>query len=1424
MDRCALVVALLLGSCLKPSLTSCPTVDCPSNMVCDGRGGCALPEQLSDCAGKADGDACSYPGVADGACTSSLCLPVGCGNSILTPNEVCDDGNTNNGDGCSADCKSNETCGNSIPDPAMGEQCDDGNTTQDDGCHDDCQFARCGDGIIDSTLNEACDDGDGNSNQPNGCRPNCQLPRCGDNILDDGEVCDDGDVINGNGCSADCTSDETCGNGVVDAFKGEVCDDGGNVDGDHCSADCTSTEACGNGFTDTLVGEVCDDGNTINGDGCSSDCKSTEGCGNGIVDTFREQCDLGTANSDAPNSACRLDCKLPSCGDEIIDDDLGEVCDDGLESDGDGVFNSNTPNARCRKNCQFQRCGDGIQDPAFGEVCDDGNSTSGDHCSADCKSLEQCGNGIIDAVNQEQCDEGLDNANTPDAPCRLTCVLPKCGDGIKDPSLGEGCDDPAGNSNAANAACRTNCQVQRCGDGITDTTKGEVCDDGNAVAGDGCSADCRSREICGNAIVDVIKNEQCDAGAANNTNNPNAVCRPTCVLPRCGDGIKDDISLGEACDLGAANSNNANATCRPNCELRRCGDGIKDTAFGEVCDDGNLTSGDGCSADCKSLETCGNGIVDLAKNEQCDDANSNNFDNCHNNCTLPRCGDGIKDFNEQCDLAANNSNNPNAACRANCSLPRCGDNIVDNLLGEVCDDGNLVTGDTCRPDCKSNLTCGNKIVDLEMNEQCDDGNLRNRDGCGACQNEDIITLVPGATPPARRLHSMAYDGARQRVVMFGGLSAQGAVLADTWEWDGVSWTQMRPKKAPQARHGAAMGYDQKRKRVLLFGGFTQSSSKNDTWEWNGIDWVERTPAAPPSNNGFHTAMAYDAVRGTMILTNCSTYEWNGTNWNVLGPTGNQCVNGASMAYDAIRNQIVMITGTRTLVWTGTGANGAWSDKGTIVGFPSGFRQSLVFDASIGKVVLPGGTQNVTWEWNGTAWAQVSFTGQPAAPRLHTAAAYDAVRRHVVLFGGLLGSNGSTLGDTVLRRAATWFVAPPFTQPSPRMAASVAYDPLRKRVVMFGGDQFCIPCSDHNNETWEWDGRQFHEIDGVRPIPQSGTAMIYNAESRSVMMLATSLELAESQNTTDGFGTLDRLFAYNGTDWSEVPAPDHPVVRNTSLVFDGVNNFVMSFGGRDEQTGGTSQVLRAWTPDFGWFEFDGGNGPVSRLSGTMMAYDPIRQRTIVFGGKDDFRTPLDDIWEWDGGGWIPFDQRGPSARFGHTVFYNPDARQISVYGNASNAANVEDLWDWDGDKWTQRAVDAASAPLPHYKQAVAYDSARHQIFTFGGRDQSFQTASQLALLQYRAAATTEACTYATLDYDKDGKAGCTDDECWSVCTPLCPPGSPTSCATTTPRCGDGQCSAFEDCNICPADCGVCSGTCGDFSCGVGETASNCPNDC
>jgi cysteine-rich repeat protein len=123
--------------------------------------------------------------------------------------------------------------------------------------------AVCGDGV--RYPQEACDDG--NLLPGDGCRADCSVERCGDAILDPAEGCDDGNQASGDGCRFDCTI-EACGDGVLDPDEG--CDDGNGTAGDGCRADC-SIEQCGDALLDP--GEACDDGNLTSGDGCDAACQ-----------------------------------------------------------------------------------------------------------------------------------------------------------------------------------------------------------------------------------------------------------------------------------------------------------------------------------------------------------------------------------------------------------------------------------------------------------------------------------------------------------------------------------------------------------------------------------------------------------------------------------------------------------------------------------------------------------------------------------------------------------------------------------------------------------------------------------------------------------------------------------------------------------------------------------------------------------------------------------------------------------------------------------------------------------------------------------------------------------------------------------------------------------------------------------------------
>ncbi len=306
-----------------------------------------------------------------------------------------------------------------------------------------------------------------------------------------------------------------------------------------------------------------------------------------------------------------------------------------------------------------------------------------------------------------------------------------------------------------------------CGDGKPGL--GEACDDGNKTNADGCSSICQVEApywACtwGQSCVDVR-----DCAALADAGKDSGSCVVSAKAPLCGDGILD---------------------------------------MGEVCDDGNPNGGDGCAADCKTVEAnyvcptpnkacvytvvCGDGKIQGL--ETCDDGNKAGGDGCSGTnanpmlscqleagwvcpvaggrCNAKLCGDGIRAGNEECDDGANAPADgcsptctlePGFAClvpaggKSVCHATTCGDGVKEGF--EQCDDNNLIPYDGCSPTCSVEPTCAGGACTALCGdgikfptEQCDDGNTRSGDGCSAaCLKEAGFTCVDKTQPPPSSL-------------------------------------------------------------------------------------------------------------------------------------------------------------------------------------------------------------------------------------------------------------------------------------------------------------------------------------------------------------------------------------------------------------------------------------------------------------------------------------------------------------------------------------------------------------------------------------------------------------------------------------------------------------------------------------------------
>lgn len=306
----------------------------------------------------------------------------------------------------------------------------------------------------------------------------CIFTPCGNGRLDPGEACDDGNVLDGDGCNATCTSNETCGNGFKDV--NEECDFA--LTPDTCTTSCTSN-VCGNDRKDP--GEDCDPGPAGMTAQCLPTCRWSRH-GDGWVNALDgEQCDgdgLGdvTPGSYGPDCefagtvagtyvVCNSDCTSGRHGDGKVNHSDGEQCD-GL-SDGTPTGRADCESKTCNWSCAPSACGDGVTNPTADEQCDDGNRDNQDDCTNACVT-NVCGDGIrqVRGSRVEGCDLGSGNvASLAGLSCgygqtctfclEVSCAVativgPHCGDGIVQSSHGEQCDD------ARSAACKT-CQACR---------------------------------------------------------------------------------------------------------------------------------------------------------------------------------------------------------------------------------------------------------------------------------------------------------------------------------------------------------------------------------------------------------------------------------------------------------------------------------------------------------------------------------------------------------------------------------------------------------------------------------------------------------------------------------------------------------------------------------------------------------------------------------------------------------------------------------------------------------------------------------------------------------------------------------------------------------------------------------------------------
>ena len=264
----------------------------------------------------------------------------------------------------------------------------------------------------------------------------------------------------------------------------------------------------------------------------------------------------------------------------------------------------------------------------------------------------------------------------------------------------------------------------------------------------------------------------------------------------------------------------------------------------------------------------------------------------------------------------------------------------------------------------------------------------------------------------------------------------------------------------------------------------------------------------------------------------------------------------------------------------------------------------------------------TYAWNGSAWSVVAPTG----PRSRDEVAFgsDPTTGAIIAFGGRGIAPSGRVGfrETWKFEGNRWVLVdtggPPHLE-----GPQGAWDPSRKRLVVFGGRMDSAGVRSFPTHTWEWDGRTWSRFDlpGPTPVGRTGHVMAYDARAKMIVL----------HGGLHGTGTpgVDRVpltdtWAWTGTQWRLLSTEGPRTIFGAATT--ALDSGIVVYGGH--RMAGSSADVWQWTGKL-WRVIAAASA--TDVPGTrtfnMLATDPRNRRIYMIGGLRS-GSNLTDMWYLD----------------------------------------------------------------------------------------------------------------------------------------------------------------------------------------------------
>jgi len=433
---------------------------------------------------------------------------------------------------------------------------------------------------------------------------------------------------------------------------------------------------------------------------------------------------------------------------------------------------------------------------------------------------------------------------------------------------------------------------------------------------------------------------------------------------------------------------------------------------------------------------------------------------------------------------------------------------------------------------------------------------------------DVRTLGLGATgawslvdpgsdaPSARQSASMAFDAARRRLVLFGGVPIGEPIglASDTWTFDlggTPHWTELpSAKDAIEPRQDAQCIVDADRANFLVVGGWGRAGSALADTQVRPLaapgDWSELNPPGSPPRYRFDTSYGFDPVARAVVVFGGGYFDFDNFPYGTMFPM-----------YDEVHAWSVDDGSWRRLDPAGPGPSRR-------------SRAASAFDEASRTLWVIGGDSeegpNYDDAWaldlaGSPAWRAAGVTGPRPSARDGASAIVDPVGQRVVLFGGDLGSETDEVWALATAPGGAWTrLSVQGTTPHRRDALAV-YDSRRHRMMVLGGTFDAATA----NDVWALslgDAPAWSQVlpTGDAPSPRDGARAVYDATADRVLVFGG---IAWGDLNVSDRGVYE-LALGDTPHWRRLApeGPETPARANHVLVFDAAHNRMLATGGWD----------------------------------------------------------------------------------------------------------------------------------------------------------------------------------------------------------------------------------------------------------------------